>query len=102
MNILLIFSIVCSPFFPNISGTIMLHSSNMNRNILYVHIVMYMPCTGEICEKPGYYEFVSYVGTTPQPAPTADEREIPMHKGDPFPPVKSTEASACWEWARPL
>jgi hypothetical protein len=56
--------------------------------------------TGETCEIAGDYEFDGYVDGTNSPAPTAEERIIPMDKWDTFPPVKSSEKAAWWKLIR--
>ena len=55
---------------------------------------------GEICETSGSYVFDGYVDGTTTPAPTANERVIPVSKGGHFPPVKSCEKAAWWKLQR--
>lgn len=51
--------------------------------------------TGEECQVSGGYEFDGYTDGTSTPAPTAEEKEIPLSKGETFPPIRST-GKACW------
>lgn len=51
--------------------------------------------TGQNCDVKGRYAFDGYVDGSTSPAPTADERVIPMDRGDTFPPIKSAQ-KACW------
>ena len=50
--------------------------------------------TGEVCEVAGDYEFDGYTDGSSSPAPTSEERVIPMDRGDVFPPVKSSGKAA--------
>lgn len=52
--------------------------------------------TGEIASQSGTYTFDGYVDGTTYPAPTADEKKIPMTKGETLPPVRSAEKAAYW------
>jgi len=52
--------------------------------------------TGQEAPHTGRYEFVRYVDGTTTPAPTAQERVIPLSKGENFPPVRSTNKAAWW------
>lgn len=56
--------------------------------------------TGESCDIAGDYEFDGYTDGTSSPAPTADEKVIPMDKNDTFPPVKSSKKAAWWKLIR--
>jgi hypothetical protein len=51
--------------------------------------------TGEECPKDGRYRFDGYTDGTSTPSPTWDEQEIPLSKGEIFPPVRSTN-KACY------
>ena len=51
--------------------------------------------TGEKCVESGRYKFDGYLDGTSYPAPTAEEREIPLSNGETFPPIRSAE-KACW------
>lgn len=51
--------------------------------------------TGQICETTGSYVFDGYVDGTFTPAPNAEERVIPLSKGETFPPIRSAK-KACW------
>lgn len=54
--------------------------------------------TGERAPVTGRYEFEKYTDGTKTPAPTAEERIIPLDRGDTFPPISSAD-KACW-WKR--
>lgn len=54
--------------------------------------------TGETSPYKATFRFDGYTDGTSTPAPTAEEKEIPMDKGDTFPPIRSTR-KACW-WNR--
>ncbi|RKH03876.1 YjzC family protein [Corallococcus praedator] len=56
--------------------------------------------TGEKCETSGNYVFDGYVDGSTSPAPTAEERVIPLSKGETFPPIKSSAKSAYWKLQR--
>jgi len=56
--------------------------------------------TGETCDRAGTYQFDGYVDGGTNPAPTANEREIPMKVESQFPPVRSSNKAAWWKWAR--
>ncbi len=56
--------------------------------------------TGEKCETKGIYTFVRYVDNPQTPAPTLEERDIPLDKGDTFPPIKSQKRAAWWKLTR--
>ena len=56
--------------------------------------------TGEKCEAKGIYTFARYVDNTQTPAPTNEERVIPLDKGDIFPPIKSQKKAAWWSLTR--
>jgi hypothetical protein len=51
--------------------------------------------TGQKSEESGRYRFDGYTDGTTSPAPTAEEREIPLSRGETFPPIRST-GKACW------
>lgn len=53
--------------------------------------------TGEKCTIGGNYRFVVYVDGTRDPAPTTEERVIPLDLGDIAPPVRSSGKSAFWQ-----
>ena len=54
--------------------------------------------TGAKCEAKGMYAFVRYVDAPQAPAPTSNERNIPLDKGDTFPPVRSQNKAAWWKF----
>lgn len=51
--------------------------------------------TGQICPTSGVYSFAGHVSPGLQEDPTPNERDIPLAKGERFPPLRSTR-SACW------
>ena len=53
--------------------------------------------TGDKAPYTGRYEFVRYTDGSTTPAPTNDERIIPLSSGEVFPPVKSCNKGA---WRR--
>ena len=53
--------------------------------------------TGEKAPVTGQYEFVRYVDGTVTPAPTSNERIIPLSQGETFPPIKTSGKSAYWQ-----
>jgi hypothetical protein len=56
--------------------------------------------TGETCTTPGYYTFDGYTDGTNSPAPTSEERFIPLERNDKFPPIRSTNKGAYWLFTR--
>ena len=54
--------------------------------------------TGDTAPYTGRYEFVRYTDGTTTPAPTSEERVIPLSRGETFPPVKSCNKGAWWRW----
>lgn len=53
--------------------------------------------TGETCQYTGKYEFDGYTDGTRTPAPTAEERVIPLERGETFPPIRSSEKACYWK-----
>jgi YjzC-like protein len=53
--------------------------------------------TGDTAPYTGRYEFVRYTDGSTAPAPTSEERIIPLSRGETFPPVKSCNKGA---WRR--
>lgn len=51
--------------------------------------------TGETCIVSGRYRFDGYTDGTSSPAPRREEREIPLSRGETFPPIRSS-GKACW------
>lgn len=51
--------------------------------------------TGETCAESGRYSFDGYLDGSSTPAPTAEERQIPLSRGETFPPIRSA-GKACW------
>ena len=56
--------------------------------------------TGQKCDTPGSYVFDEYVDGTKPPAPTNEERVIPLAAGETFPPVRSHNKAAWWKLQR--
>ncbi len=54
--------------------------------------------TGDKAPFTGRYEFVRYTDGSTTPAPTSQERVIPLSKDETFPPVKSCNKGAWWRW----
>ena len=52
--------------------------------------------TGETCPATGRYRFDGYLDGTFSPAPTQEEREIPLTRGETFPPIRSTAKACYW------
>lgn len=53
--------------------------------------------TGDTAPSTRSYEFVKYTDGTTYPAPTADERSIPLSAGETFPPIRSCNKGAWWQ-----
>lgn len=53
--------------------------------------------TGDKAPYTGRYEFVRYTDGSTTPAPTIEEKIIPLSRGEVFPPVKSCNKGA---WRR--
>lgn len=53
--------------------------------------------TGEKAPHTGRYQFVRYTDGTVSPAPTPEEKVIPLSVGETFPPIKSSKKSAYWQ-----
>lgn len=51
--------------------------------------------TGERCVVSGHYQWDGYLDGTRSPQPTPEEREIPLSRGEIFPPIRSC-GKACW------
>lgn len=56
--------------------------------------------TGETCLESGVYGFDGYLDGTSSPAPTAEERQIPLSAGETFPPIRSTSKACYWKLIR--
>ncbi|HEX2735561.1 MAG TPA: YjzC family protein [Polyangiaceae bacterium] len=56
--------------------------------------------TGATCETSGSYVFDEYTDGTKTPAPTDNERVIPLSKTETFPPIKSSGKGAWWKLQR--
>jgi len=55
--------------------------------------------TGQECPKTGNYAFDGYLDGTWSPSPTANESNIPLSKGETFPPIKSANKGCWWKFA---
>jgi hypothetical protein len=53
--------------------------------------------TGEISPARAFFDFAKYTDGTTLPAPTSEERRIPMDKGEEFPPIRSCNKGAWWK-----
>ena len=53
--------------------------------------------TGELCPVSGRYRFDGYLDGTHSPSPRAEEMEIPLSKGEKFPPIRSSGKSCWWK-----
>lgn len=52
--------------------------------------------TGNVVTITSRYEFVRYTDGITTPAPTAEERVVPLDRGNTFPPVRSANKGAWW------
>lgn len=59
-----------------------------------------MPHTGEICQRSGIYHFAGHMGGGTGCHPTSEERDIPLSKGETFPPIRSCGKAAYWTFVR--
>lgn len=55
--------------------------------------------TNQTCETSGVYDFDGYTDGTSTPAPTPNERRIPLSRGETFPPIRSQNKGAWWKLA---
>ena len=53
--------------------------------------------TGEVCPESGRYRFDGYLDGTSSPPPTREEREIPLSRGETFPPIRSSGKACYWK-----
>ncbi len=53
--------------------------------------------TGEESPANANYDWDGYTDGTRYPSPTADEKRIPLDRGDVFPPVRSCNKGAYWK-----
>ena len=58
-----------------------------------------MKKTGETCTQAGTYNWVRYTDGTTTPAPTHNERTIRLTYGETFPPIRSCNKGAYWQFA---
>lgn len=56
--------------------------------------------TGQECNESGVYRFDGYTDGTSTPAPRSEEREIPLSRGETFPPIRSASKGCYWKLAR--
>lgn len=56
--------------------------------------------TGEECPRSGVWGFDGYTDGTSTPSPTAEERQIPLSRGETFPPIRSTGKACYWRFLR--
>lgn len=56
--------------------------------------------TSDRCISSGSYVFDGYTDAAPAPPPTAEERVIPLSRGEIFPPIRSTNRGAYWRLQR--
>lgn len=56
--------------------------------------------TGEDAPRSGVYTFVEHVGRDLDCQPTPEENEIVLERGETFPPHRSCEEAAWWEFGR--
>lgn len=54
--------------------------------------------TGQTCTKTGKYQFDGYLDGSSTPAPTFEERIIPLSNGETFPPIRSSNKGAWWKY----
>jgi hypothetical protein len=54
--------------------------------------------TGDTAPYTGRYEFVRYINGTTTPAPTNEEKIIPLSRGETFPPIRSCNKAAWWRF----
>jgi hypothetical protein len=55
--------------------------------------------TGQTAPVSGTYEFVRHIGPT-SCTPTAEERQIPLSRGETFPPHRSCNKGVVWQLIR--
>lgn len=53
--------------------------------------------TGEKNSESGRFRFDGYLDGTTSPTPTAEEKEIPLSRGETFPPIRSAGKSCWWK-----
>jgi hypothetical protein len=59
-----------------------------------------MPATGNVCERSGIYAFAGHVDGSTGCHPRPEEAKIPLATGERFPPIRSCEKAAVWEFTR--
>lgn len=58
--------------------------------------------TGQTNPESGHYRFDGFVDGSSFPAPTAEERDIPLSRGETFPPIRSAEKGCWWKLVRKI
>lgn len=56
--------------------------------------------TGELCQASGVYRFDGYTDGAWYPRPRPEEHEIPLSKGERFPPIRSSGKACFWKLVR--
>jgi len=59
-----------------------------------------MPKTGEVCQRSGIYRFSGHTDGSIGCHPTYEEGEIPLSRGETFPPIRSCKKGAFWTFVR--
>jgi len=54
--------------------------------------------TGETCPESGRYQFDGYTDGSWQPPPHPSEKEIPISRGEKFPPIRSSGKACYWKF----
>lgn len=54
--------------------------------------------TGETCPESGRYQFDGYTDGSWQPPPRPSEKEIPISRGEKFPPIRSSGKACYWKF----
>ncbi len=52
--------------------------------------------TGDVAPHTGSFAWVKYTDGTTTPAPTQEERIIPLSRSETFPPIRSSNKGAIW------
>lgn len=56
--------------------------------------------TGQQCPQSAVWKFAGYVDGSQWPPPKPEERDIPLSKGEIFPPIRSAAKAAWWRFYR--
>ena len=54
--------------------------------------------TGDTCQESGRYAFDGYTDGSWHPVPSAAEKEIPISRGERFPPIRSSGKACYWKF----